>query len=142
MSENFDNLLDSTLDDLADLPEFKVLPAGAHKCTIVSLEPKTIGTHPAWEIKLKLVEHLELTNPEETPMAAGSECSTSYMMDNEFGQGAFKDLCKPLAAHTGIGSMRELKDAVKGLEVMVVTKQRQNKDKTATYLDIKKLEVI
>ena len=137
-----DSLLDSTLDDLADLPEFKVFPPGAHKVTIVSMEPKKIGEHPAWEVRFKLVEHMELTNPEEQPMLAGSECSVSYMMDNEFGQGAFKDLCKPLAAHTGIGSMRDLKDAVKGTEVMIVTKQRQNKDKTATYLDVKKLEVI
>jgi hypothetical protein len=142
MSENMDSLLDSTLDDLADLPEFKVFPPGAHKVTIVSMEPKKIGEHPAWEVRFKLVEHMELTNPEEQPMLAGSECSVSYMMDNEFGQGAFKDLCKPLAANTGIGSMRDLKDAVKGTEVMIVTKQRQNKDKTATYLDVKKLEVI
>ena len=142
MSEDMAALLDSTLDDLADLPEFKVFPAGAHKVSIVSLEPKKIGEHPAWEIRLKLIEHMELTNPSEEPMITGSECSASYMMDNEFGQGAFKDLCKPLAASTGMGSMRDLKDAVKGLEVIVVTKQRKNKDKTATYLDIKKLEVV
>ena len=43
---SIDSILDSTLDDLADMPEFKPFPAGAHKCTF-DFEAKTINGKPA-----------------------------------------------------------------------------------------------
>ena len=138
---DIDSLLDVSLDDIADLPEFMVFPAGAHRCTI-AFEKKMIGTHPAVELKLTALETVELTDPSETPLEAGTESSVAYMLDNEFGQGNMKKVMKPLAEHFGITQVSQLMEAAKGTECLVVTKKRQNKDKTATYLDVVSIQVI
>lgn len=142
MSEvNIDSLLDGSLDDLADLPEFAVFPAGAHRCTI-SFERKEINKHPAIELKMKLIETIEMADPTQTPMAANTESSVAFMLDNEFGQGKFKEVMKPLASHFGISKPTEIMEQAKGTECLVVTKQRQNKEKTQTYLDVVSLQVM
>lgn len=138
---SIDSLLDASLDDLADLPEFKVFPAGAHQC-IISFEKKQIGTHPAVEAKLRMIATVELADPAEVAPEAGTESSVAYMLDNEFGQGNFKKLMKPLQEHFGLSKVSEILEAAAGLEVLVVTKVRQNKEKTQTYLDIVSLQVV
>lgn len=143
MTDNFnlDSLLDGTLDDLADAPEFKPFPAGTHKVTITIVQKK-IGTHPAFEVGMKAVETIELSNSDETPLAAGATTSVAYMMDNDIGQGNFKKVLASLANHYGQKSNRELIADAQNAEVLVVTKVRQNKDKTQSYTDIVELQVI
>jgi len=138
---NIDSLLDGTLDDLADAPEFKPFPAGTHKA-IVTIIQKKIGTHPAFEVSLKAIETLELANSEDTPLAKDATTSVAYMMDNELGQGNFKKILTSLAGHFGAKSNRELIADAQNLEVLVVTKQRMNKDKTQSYTDIVELAVV
>ena len=137
---SLDSMLDVSLDDIADLPEFLVFPAGAYRVTI-NFGAKKINEHPVVEAKLKLLEVQEIP-ADETPPEAGAEASVVYMMDNEFGQGNFKKLMKPLCEHHGLTNLAQAIAASQGMEVMVVTKQRQNKDKTATYLDIASLQVL
>lgn len=142
MSEfNIDSLLDGTLDDLADAPEFKPFPAGTHK-VVIAITQKKIGTHPAFELSMKAVETIELSNPEDTPLAAGATTSEAFMMDNELGQGNFKKILKSLSDFFGAKSNRELIAEAQNLEVLVVTKVRQNKDKTQSYTSIVELQVI
>ena len=144
MSNNensLDSLLDISLDDIADLPEFLVLPAGAHRVTI-NFENKKIKEHPAVEVTLKVLETLELSDPSETPPEVGAESSVAYMMDNEYGQGNFKKLAKVLCEHHGIGNIKQAIEASQGMEVLVVTKKRQNKEGTQTYLDIVSMQVL
>jgi hypothetical protein len=142
MSEfNIDSLLDGTLDDLADAPEFKPFPAGTHK-VVIAIVQKKIGTHPAFELAMKAVETIELSNSEDTPLAAGATSSEAFMMDNEIGQGNFKKVLKSLADHFGAKSNRELIAEAQNLEVLVVTKVRQNKEKTQSYTSIVELQVI
>ena len=138
---DMDKLLDSTLDDLADAPEFKPFPAGTHKVTITILQKK-IGTHPAFEVGMKAVETIELSNSDETPLAAGATTSVAYMMDNDLGQGNFKKILASLASHYGAKSNRELISEAQNAEVLVVTKVRMNKDKTQSYTDIVELQVV
>ncbi len=138
---NMDSLLDGTLDDLADAPEFKPFPAGTHK-VLLSIVQKQIGTHPAFEAGMKAIETIELSNPAaDQPLVAGSESSVAFMMDNEMGQGNFKKILKSLADHFGAKSNRELIADAQNLEVVVVTKVRMNKDKTQSYTDIVELMV-
>jgi hypothetical protein len=85
------------------------------------------------------VETVELANPTDTPLAAGAEGSVLFMLDNEFGQGALKAVMKPLAAATGLGNLQGIMEATAGMEVTVVTKVRQNRDKTQSYTDVKKI---
>lgn len=138
---NMDAMLDGVLDDLADAPEFKPFPAGTHKVTI-TIAQKKIGTHPAFEISMKAIETIELSNPEDTPLAAGATTSVAYMMDIEMGQGNFKKILASLASHYGAKSNRELIADAQNAEVLVVTKVRMNKDKTQSYTDIVELQVI
>ena len=138
---DMDKLLDSTLDDLADAPEFKPFPAGTHKVTL-TIAQKKIGTHPAFEVGMKAIETIELSNSDETPIAAGATTSVAYMMDNEMGQGNFKKILASLASHYGAKSNRDLISEAQNAEVLVVTKVRMNKDKTQSYTDIVELQVV
>ena len=141
---NLDTLLDGTLDDLADLPEFRNFPPGMHRCTF-AWEQKTIKNHPCIEVKLTAKETIELAKPadeENKPLVGGEVAGVLYMLDNEVGQGSFKEnILKPLAAHFGAKATRELLNDANGGEVLVVTDLRANKEKTKTYMSIAKLEV-
>lgn len=138
---NIDSLLDGTLDDLADAPEFKPFPAGTHKVNI-QIAQKMIGKHPAFEISMTAVETLELSNPSDEPLKQGATTSVAYMMDIEIGQGNFKKILSSLASHYGAKSNRLLIEEAQGAEVLVVTKVRANKDKTQSYTDIVELQVV
>ena len=139
---NIDNLLDIALDDLADLPEFKTYPNGAHRVTI-SFEKKEVNNHPCVELKMKALETLELSDAaKDQPLEAGTESSVLYMLDNEFGQGKFKEICKPLGQHLGVAKLSEIIAGANGMEVVIVTKVRQNKDKSQSYTDVVSLAVV
>jgi len=141
MSLDLDSILDSSIDDLADLPEFQVFPNGVHK-VIINWESKEVNKHPSMELKMKAIETVELANPAaDSPLAAGTESSVLFMLDNEFGQGKFKSIIKQLAEATGSTKISEAVEASNGMEVQVVCKVRQNKDKTQSYTDVTKVIV-
>ena len=139
---DMDAILDGTLDDLADVPEFKNFPNGAHTATI-KFEKKTVNNHPCVEVKLVGIETQELADTvNDKPIARGDESSVLYMMDNDLGQGKFKELMKPFAEVHGNKKLSELMEDSQNSEVLVVTTQRANKDKTKVYMDITNLSVI
>ena len=139
---DIDSLLDSTLDDLEDLPEFKPFPAGAHR-VLVSFETKEIGGHPSVEVACKMVETMELANPtSDTTPKAGDEASMLCMLDNEFGRGALKAVAEPLGEALGTGVIREVIEQTKDIECLIVTSIRKNKESGAEYLNIKELQVV
>lgn len=135
---NIDSLLDSTIDDLADLPEFAIFPNGVHK-VVVKWESKEVNKHPCIELKMIAVETMELANAADIPLVAGTESSVLFMLDNEFGQGKIKALMQTFAGACGTKSIRETMEASNGMEVQVVTKMRQNKEKTQWYTDVTKI---
>lgn len=145
--DNFDidAMLDGTLDDLADMPEFKPYPVGTHAVVLTIVDktaPKDrVNNHPGFEVKMKAVETLELANSDDTPLVAGAETSVLYLLDNPIGQGSFKKLLASAAEHFGAKSNRELIADLQGATVAVVTRQRQNKEKTQTYTDIVEMKV-
>ena len=134
---NIDSILDGTLDDLADLPEFKPFPAGTHRA-VMTMEQKVVNKHPCIEVKLKALETVELpSGSEEEPASVGQEATVLYMLDNELGQGKFKKLLKQLAETYGTDKTnREIMEESQKAEVLVVTTLRANKDKTKMYMDI------
>jgi Cys-tRNA synthase (O-phospho-L-seryl-tRNA:Cys-tRNA synthase) len=140
------NLLDMNLDELADLPEFVVPPAGAYQATLLSFESKKIGDHPAIELKVRFDVVEELADKTEAAPAVGTESSVSYMLDNEFGVGALKALLKPLAAHFSTATANETMAASKGAQVLLVTTVRKGKKGTDAedkrYLGISKIAVL
>ena len=129
---DIDSLLDATLDDLADVPEFKPFPTGSHQCTI-TLESKSIGDKPAVEWKLTAIETIELADPTGTPVMAGDTCSGAFIFvgkdgkPNELAQGQFKELMRPLQAHFGTDTNRQTMEAASGATVVVTMSQREGK---------------
>lgn len=152
-TSSIDSLLDGTLDDLADVPEFKPFPMGAHKVTI-KWDIKEINSQPAIELSLTAVETIELTNPEtDKPVAAGDTTNVMFMLkkkdgtNNDLAQGQWKELMKPLAAHFGTTSNKATMEASNGAEVLVITDVRKSVSKTDAndikfYSSIKSLSVI
>lgn len=139
---SMDSILDATLDDLADMPEFIKYPAGAHQVVIEKIESKVINKAPYLEVKFKLRETLELAEPTDVAPVAGTESSVLFKMDNEFGQGSFKAVITPIAKHAGTASIRDAIAAAAGMEVVIVTKLKDNKDKTDKFMSIVSLTVV
>jgi hypothetical protein len=137
---SFDDLLDSTLDDLADMPEFKPFAAGAHKVQIFFDPTKKINDLPAVDLKLVCVESVELLNPEDVPPKAGDFTNVAFMLKkkdgekivrNELAEGQLKEVLKSLApAFPDAKTNREIMEQANGFEVLVSTGVRKNdKDK-------------
>jgi len=99
---NLDQLLDTSISDLADLPEFKQPPAGAHRCYF-NLAIKEINKEPALVMNFKVIETLELEDPEnDKPLEAGDEFDISSIMTNKFGQGLVKSVAAKACATQGV----------------------------------------
>lgn len=151
---NIDDLLDSTLDDLTDLPSFKPFSAGAHRCKL-TLEKKEIADHPAVEATLTMVETVEYVEPTDADFdpeeegatdrrnKAGDSCNAAFFLDNEIGEGKFKALAVVLGAALGLNHNGQIVEQTTDIDVIVVTGVRQDKtDKDKFYLDIKELNVV
>lgn len=149
---SLDDLLDGTLDDLKDMPAFKVFPAGAHKCKI-TWGTKEISGQQAPEIKLTLLETLELTDPNAVPAEVGDECSMAFLFKNkdgtpnEYAQGGFKAILtglKKLVPEGTAVTPRAIMDASNGAEALFATDVRYKDKKdpnSAQYLNIKEVLV-
>ena len=147
-TSSFDSILDSTLDDLADMPSIQLFPAGAHKVTVefkVNREKKSI------QIAMVYVDVLELSDPTATAPAPGDKNSVFLNLvnkdgsANEYSQGALKLMLQALKAGGVEGNNSgEIMDNAKGTEVAVVTKIRVGKGDYVgrDNLDIVKMEVI
>ena len=141
MSE-IDSLLDATLDDLDDLPEFKNFNPGVHR-VLASFSIKGINNKDVVELAMKGLETLELANPTDEPIKEGDSSSVIFMLDNEFGVGNFKKIATPIAAALGTTTNRETIEQCKDVECLIVTSLRQDKnDKDRFHLNVKELNVI
>lgn len=148
MSDNMDNLLDETLDDLADLPQVAPFPAGAHiaQMHILPREKKP----GAYLVKFTLKNTLELSTPTDTPPKEGDQALMNVFTmkkeggKNEFGQGQLKMLLTPIAQRMGLNRVGDILEAIKadGVEVAVVTGVQKSKDpQYQDAMTIKKIEL-
>lgn len=144
---NLDELLDITLDDIEDLPSFDLFPIGTHHC-LCSFDTKEANGKQAIEFSIKLVETIELANPEDQAPKAGDTNSTLFFLENEFGLGAFKRIAKVFAEALNLTSIRDVIEGVKDVEAAITTSKRlDKKTKKDTgeikyYLDIKEVKVL
>lgn len=149
MSEN--QMLDFNLDDLEDLPEFPVPPAGVYKLVGVSMtteQREKIGTTVV--VKVKLLETLELKNPQtDVALPNGTEVEYSFPLNlpdseqgTKFSQGGLKAITKPLAAFYGVPNFVALAEKFPGTEFSAVMTVRVNKDdKDIKYSGIKTVTI-
>jgi hypothetical protein len=139
---DLDTLLDSTLDDLEDLPQFAVFPAGASKC-LATLSSKDVNKKPAIELSFKMVESIELVDPQATAPKEGDQSSSLFFLDNEFGRGKFKAIAGYFADYVGSTRLRDIVEGVKDVEVILVSAAKVDKhDDTKIYLEVKELQVV
>lgn len=151
-----DALLDGTLDDLADIPEFRQYPVGAHKVKISWNPAHTIdnvfnekdkessGLKRFVQLKTVAIETVELpAGSTDTPLEAGAPAQFNYDLTNEYAQGNFKVLMKGLAEHYGPKPNRKLLEESEGAEVVIVIKHRKDKkDKDKFYAQVENLMVV
>lgn len=141
---NIDDLLDGTLDDLSDMPEFKPFPIGIHRMTINWDGPKEVSGVPSIELKLTIIETAELKNPTDTPPKAGDTTNILFMLKrkegdtlvkNELGEGQFKAVLAAIKpAFDASLSNRQLMEESQGFEILGATGHRINKtDKSKIY---------
>lgn len=147
---DLDSLLDGTLDDLADMPEFKALPAGSHRATI-KWEMKEVNEQTCPDLAIVVIETVELADATATPAATGDKTNVLFMFKkkdgaaNEIGQGQFKAIMKSLAETYGSKSPRLLMEESNGAEVLITTKIRtdkRDKNDLKYYTDIVALAVL
>jgi len=128
------SLLDGTLDDLADRPEFLPFVQGAHtvKLTLIQDEKKSSVLYAA----CTLIETLEQADPNETPMEPGTKFRARMDLSNKFGQGDIKMILAAAATVFNERSVSKLIESLKteGMECSVVTENRTNKDKVYTSI--------
>ena len=99
------DLLDASLDDMMDMPEWKNFPPGAYvvKPSISTEKKKNAKTNEMEThitVKAKLIAVKELASPESVAPEVGAETQVRYTWENEYGQGGLKNLLKPVAAAT------------------------------------------
>lgn len=144
INSNIDDLLDSTLDSLADLPEFKIFPAGAYMGTI-ELAVKKMGDNQGVELTFKNQEVMELAEPTAEAPAVDATTSVGFILNNEFGQGAFKKVVAALKEGLGMpedSTSRQVMEAAKGATCVVMFATRADKnDKTKFYQQLKDIKV-
>ena len=126
MSDNLDALLDTQLDDLADLPDFIVPPAGAYAFVGTEMKADSSGDKLIVILKMK-VTTLELVDPEEKPVEDGTEIEHRFDLSNEFAQGLLKRTLAPFKEAFDVSSLREVKEVWAGSEGAVVLNVRAGK---------------
>jgi hypothetical protein len=130
---DMDSLLNQTVSDLADVPEFKPFAAGAHRITFSLARSDKIkegATKPEPVIlgKMKLISTEEMVDPTEPPMEVGTESNVRFQLDNEFGQGEFKKVAAIIAEHYKLTSLADVLSVAKdGIECLVITSNRSGK---------------
>ena len=135
------NLLDSTVDDLADLEKFTPVPAGTHKFQI---EFKKTDSTEFLEIRmgLKVTETIEMKDSSQEPPEPGKETSQLFRLANAdgspiqgnngkimtFGQGQLKEVLLQLQPVFGGNTLQEVMDNANGGTVIAAVGIRPNKN--------------
>ena len=139
---DLDNLLDATLDDLEDLPSFTPFPPGAHR-VLASFSAKEINGKAAVDLEFKMLECLELVNPDEAMPKEGDTSNAMFMLGNEWGRGGLKKCATPFGAALGFTTIREIVEGVQGVECVIITSLRKDKnDPDKQYLQVKEIQVV
>lgn len=140
MTDNTANILDMTLDDLADMPSIKLFPNGAHKG---KFEFKLDLTKQSVQAGITYVEPVELADPTVTPPEAGDKNTVFLHLKkkdgtaNEMGQGLLKEILKVLVEGGFKGtSIKETLEKGNGVEMVFVSKTRKGNEGYNDQLDV------
>ena len=116
MLQDFDSLMDASMDDIDDLPPIGVPPSGSYDLTVTaSRETPASGGNDYIKLSYEITSVNEVKNEEEaTEAKAGqkfTEMFSPFKKDgtvNEIGMGSMKERLKPFAGHFGTGKISEI----------------------------------
>jgi len=150
------DLLDGTLEDLADLQKFQPLPIGGYRMGVYWTYPDH-EEYVAVMLELKLLEVLDVKVAEEDMPEIGKSAKFYMTLQrkdrqpmlfkdgtpNTIGQGQFKEVLAAMAPvfnPDGTLSNRQMIEASEGCEVVVLLGHRKDKqDKDVIYNTLKSL---
>ena len=143
---NFD-LLDNTIDNLAELEAFEPIPAGTHR-VIISWDTKDIGGAPVVVLGMEVVETIEMADLSQEAPAPGKKGDILFFLTkadgepNTFGQGQLRETIETLAPTFGGESPRDVMDNSQSAEVAVtLSVSIDKKDPDKKYNRLKSLIV-
>lgn len=138
------SILDGTLDDIEDLPQFLAFPSGAYIIHVPDgLVEKQIGTHPALDMKVICKEIKELSNAEDSALVkVGDQGNIAFMLDNETGRGFAKIVLKAIGEKTGTKNNREIIANSKGIDALLVCKKTRDDKKQRDYMNLVQFVVL
>lgn len=146
MTQNsFDNILDATLDDLADMPSIELFPNGAHK---VSLEFVIDPVKVSVRMDMTYIECIELADPTAKAPVAGDKNSVFFNLKkkdgepNTYAQGSLKVITSSLQPTFGGSSLKDVLENSKGAEVVALTKIQIGKGDYRDAISVVKVEVV
>ena len=133
---DFDSLLNSSMDDLDDLPPVGVPPTG-HYTLVVSAErvtPAEAGKNEYIKFSYEVEAVNEVKNAEEESQAAAgmkfSQIFSPFKKDgtvNDFGVGFLKEAIAPFAAHFGTRGIGEALQAINKVTVAASLIRKQDR---------------
>jgi hypothetical protein len=116
MLQDFDSLMDASMDDIDDLPPIGVPPSGNYDMTVTaSREQSQSGGNDYIKLMYEITNVNEVKNEEEAgEVKAGqkfSEMFSPFKKDgtaNEIGMGQLKERLKPFAASFGSAKISDI----------------------------------
>lgn len=149
---DFDSLLNSSMDDLDDLPPVGVPPTG-HYTLVVSAErvtPTEADKNEYIKFSYEVEAVNEVKNPEEESQAAAgmkfSQGFSPFKKDgtvNDFGIGFLKEAIAPFAAHFGLSGIGETLQAINKVTVAAsLVRKQDRKDPERFNFNLKDVVVL
>lgn len=119
-----------SLEDLADVPEYRVFPAGTHIVNTTFEVKKSKSLKPMVVVKFTAVETQELVNEADTPLRQGESNLYYCMLDSEYGQADLRKIIGPIATATGVSGLADLIASVNeegGVNLLLTSYTKENK---------------
>lgn len=138
---------DFVLDDLENAPGFIVPPNGAYHVKVdpAGIQDKEINDADYYAVNLELVAVVEmagkLDDGEEHPKP-GDIMSLLFNRKNLFGMSNFKKFATPIAQKFSLKTIGPVKEASKGIDMLIITKRKFNKKNEQWNMNVEKATVL
>lgn len=148
--EMFSSILDRTLEDVEDLPEYlDYVPTGFYKLKIIEVEKKMVEITdketkakvqaPVIQFVYEIVEALELADPDKSAPKAGGRFNESifFHKDKDKALSVIKSKFGEIATAWNIPNVLVLVDQLKGAEIGATVKAKKDKlDDEKFYIQV------
>lgn len=142
---DLDALLNQSLNDIPDQPDFVVPKVGAYMIMVKEIDRNgVINDKKAIKFLYSIVEALEIKGTEGDDVKTGDVFGEAFFVNTQKGAafvaGHLKKLLNPVELRMNTHSLGESMAAFKGCTVAaVITHRRDKNDKTKVYPQVKKI---